>query len=112
MKTTVSCHDFINAFLNADRAKQFSRAGLVALFDYLEDYEADTGEEIELDVIALCCDYSEYETALECAIEYGYEADEDEVEADEYKVEADALEWLQERTHVIEHADGVIIFNF
>ena len=102
MKTSVCCHDFIDAFHRVDRAKQFSRAGLIALFDYLEDYEADTGEEIELDVIALCCDYTEYDSALECAIEHGYEAED----------EADALEWLQDRAHVIEHANGVIVSNF
>ena len=29
------------------------------MFDYLEAYEMDTGEEIELDVVSICCDYSE-----------------------------------------------------
>ena len=29
------------------------------LFDYFEEYEKDTGEELELDVIAICCDFSE-----------------------------------------------------
>jgi hypothetical protein len=32
--------------------------GLSMLWDYLEDYENDTGEEMELDVIALCCDFA------------------------------------------------------
>jgi len=30
-----------------------------ALFDHLENVEEDTGEQIELDVIGLCCDYEE-----------------------------------------------------
>jgi hypothetical protein len=59
MKTTVSRYDFERAFVDADRRDNFSYEGLNALFDYLEDYEEQTGEEIELDVIALCCDYSE-----------------------------------------------------
>jgi hypothetical protein len=59
MKTTVSRYDFERAFVDADRKENFSYEGLNALFDYLEDYEEQTGEEIELDVIALCCDYSE-----------------------------------------------------
>jgi predicted ArsR family transcriptional regulator len=59
MKTTVSRYDFERAFADADRKENFSYEGLNALFDYLEDYEEQTGEEIELDVIALCCDYSE-----------------------------------------------------
>lgn len=59
MKTTVSRYDFERAFADADRKENFSYEGLKTLFDYLEDYEEQTGEEIELDVIALCCDYSE-----------------------------------------------------
>lgn len=50
---------FRDAFTNMNRADNFTHQGLGALFDYLEQYEDDTGESIELDVIALCCDYSE-----------------------------------------------------
>jgi hypothetical protein len=31
------------------------------LFDYLEEYEDSTGEELELDVIAICCEFTEFE---------------------------------------------------
>lgn len=59
MKQSVNKYDFRRAFELADRKDQFSYDGLSALFDYLEQYEEDCGTEIELDVIALCCDYSE-----------------------------------------------------
>ena len=59
MKTTVSRYDFERAFVDADRKENFSYEGLKALFDYFEDYEEQTGEEIELDIIAICCEYSE-----------------------------------------------------
>jgi hypothetical protein len=59
MKTTVSKYDFERAFVDADRKENFSYEGLAVLFDYFEDYEEQTGEEIELDVIALCCEYTE-----------------------------------------------------
>ena len=59
MKTTVSKTDFIDAFKKL-RPDNFSYDGLVALYDYLDDFEEDTDEEIELDVIAFCCDYTEY----------------------------------------------------
>ena len=58
MKQTINSYEFQNAFKQA-RPDNFSYDGLEALFEYLEQYETDTGEEIELDVIALCCDYSE-----------------------------------------------------
>ena len=59
MKQTVNFNDFRDAFRAFDRMENFSYEGMQALFDYLEQLEEDTGEEIELDVIALCCDYSE-----------------------------------------------------
>lgn len=59
MKTTVNFSAFVYAFRSMNRMDNFSREGLEALFDYLEQYEQDCGEEIELDVIAICCDYAE-----------------------------------------------------
>lgn len=58
MIQTVTEHDFIRAF-EAVRPENFSRPALVALFDRLEDLERDTGEQYALDVIALCCEWSE-----------------------------------------------------
>ena len=107
MKTTVNFYAFSEAF--NIRKDSFSYDGLKALFEYLESYEEDTGEEMELDVIALCCEYSEYDSALEAATEYGYEAEEGEDEDDQ---EQAALEYLQERTQVIEFSGGVIIQCF
>ena len=60
MHTTINnVYQFRDAFHGAGRSGQFSYDGLEVLFDYLEQYEEDTGEAIELDVIALCCEYSE-----------------------------------------------------
>ena len=59
MYQTVNEYDFRNAFRDMGRGEQFSYEGLTILFDALEQYEVDTGEDMELDVIALCCDFSE-----------------------------------------------------
>jgi hypothetical protein len=59
MKTTVNNSQFHDAFHRAGRGNQFSYEGLDILFGYLEQLEDDTGSEIELDVIGLCCEYSE-----------------------------------------------------
>jgi hypothetical protein len=80
MKTTVSRYDFERAFVDAGRKDQFSYEGLNALFEYLEQYEEDTGQEIELDVIALCCDY--YEDTPE-AIAANYSIDLEGMDEDE-----------------------------
>ena len=81
MKTTVNRYDFKRAFADAGRKDQFSYDGLKALFEYLEQLEQDTGEELELDVIALCCDYSE-DTPEAIAANYSIDIegmDEDEI---------------------------------
>ena len=59
MKKSVTITDFMDAF-EKTRPANFTYEGLECLYNYLIDYEQDTGTEIELDVIALCCDYSEY----------------------------------------------------
>ena len=56
MKKSVSITDFMDAFEKM-RPSNFTYEGLECLYNYLIDYEHDTGTEIELDVIALCCDY-------------------------------------------------------
>lgn len=56
---TINQSNFHDAFISAGRKDQFSYEGLKALFEHLEEYAESTGEPLELDVIALCCDYSE-----------------------------------------------------
>jgi len=102
MKTTVSSHSFVEAFRAAGRESQFTRAALFALFDYLESYEEDCGVELELDPIAICCEWAEYESAVEAAESYGRE----------FSDESDALDWLREQTQVIEFQSGVLIQQF
>ena len=70
MKQSVNIYDFEREFKRFER-NNFSWDGLKALFEYLEEYEEDTGEEIELDVVALCCDYAEYDSLNEYNSDYG-----------------------------------------
>jgi len=58
MKQTIGFSEFQDAFKQI-RPNNFSLQGLGVLWDYLEGYEIDSGMEIEFDVIALCCDFSE-----------------------------------------------------
>ena len=59
MIQTINLHDFRQAFHNYGRGEQFSHEALGLIFEYYEQYEQDTGETVELDVIAICCDLSE-----------------------------------------------------
>jgi hypothetical protein len=76
MKQTINFHDFRDAFLKCGRINNFSRDGLNVLFDYLTQLEEDTGQELEMDVIALCCDYNE-SSAQTIIQEYNLEPDTD-----------------------------------
>ena len=76
MKTTVNLYQFRDAFRSI-RPDNFSYEGLEILFEYLEQLGDDIGEEIELDVIAICCDFSE-DTPSTIAEQYNIEAGEDD----------------------------------
>lgn len=78
MYQSINEYDFIRAFEQV-RPDNFSRAGLSALYDYFEQLEEDIGNPIELDVIAICCEYSEYESLEEFQEDYSedYESIED-----------------------------------
>ena len=100
MKKTLNYYDFRTEFRTHGREDQFSREGLKALFEYIEEYEQDCGEEIELDVIALCCEFVEYE-------------DLDEFHGDYDSEEYPNLGTLRDYTDVIEiDEDSFIIAAF
>mgnify|MGYP001037266939 FL=1 len=71
---TVSENQFVEAFDTANRSNNFSVEARRALFDYLEELSDDMGESIELDPIAICCDWSEY-TETELVREFGHIVD-------------------------------------
>ena len=56
MYITVDQPTFVNQFEAYGRADQFSYEALEALFEYYDEIE-----DFELDVIAICCDWSKYE---------------------------------------------------
>lgn len=107
MKTTVSEYDFTDAFRAYGRQDQFSYEAQKLLFAFLEEMEQDTGEETELDVIALCCDF--------------YESDADEIISN-FSLDIDGLDddektdlvrdYLQENTMFVgETSQGSFIYQ-
>lgn len=105
MIQTINASDFRDAFRSMGRTDQFSYEGLGALFDYLEEIDPD----FELDVIALCCDYSE-DSVEQIAEAYGLELPEDEDE-DQH---AEAVEkYLLNNTSVVGRtASGFVYAQF
>ena len=90
---TIDVGRFRDEFRRMGRADQFSYAALGVLFEYLEEYSDGNGEPVELDAIALCCEWGEYESIEEAAAELGTDADD-----------------LRDRTTVLDvGVDGVLI---
>ena len=95
MKNTVNESQFRDAFRDI-RPNNLSYAALGELYEWLEQYEEDTETEMELDVIAICCDFSEY-TMEDLESDYGYLSDDDRTEWEL----SDWADFLQEHTFVI-----------
>jgi hypothetical protein len=91
MKTTVNFSDFVDAFRRYGRDDAFGYEALSIIFDYLEEYEASTGEEIELDVISICCDFT-VEHYSDIAQNYGIDLSPDDTEQEHIQQVKDFLE--------------------
>lgn len=88
---------FIDHFAHMGHANPFSYSALVALHEYYEGLEKSTGEPIELDVISLCCAWTEY-------------SDESEMLSDQC---CKSVEELEERLpFVINFYSGWLVPNF
>ena len=106
MKQTIGLNDFRNAFQSHGCESQFSYEGLEVLFDWLEAYEEGTDTEMELDVIALCCDFSEDD--------YKYSAEQYDIKLtgdDDADFET-VKEYLQDNTSLCgETSDKALIYQ-
>jgi len=80
MYQSVNSWDFSEAFRQAGRENSFSSKGLDSLFEYLEEYEESTGEQMELDVVAIDCDFVEYENLAELQNDYSDIEDMDDLQ--------------------------------
>lgn len=102
MKKTITKQDFINEFENSYRKENFSYQGLEKLFDYFEQFETETGEQIELDIIAICCDFVEFENINELKKEY---------EIPSYLSFEKIFDYLNERTQVVSFEKNCILIQ-
>ena len=97
MKTTVDFSDFREAFRTYGRADSYTPEGLEMLFNHFEELESDTGTEMELDVIAICCDYDENHWE---DVASNYSVDLSDCEDEDDKIEA-VREYLSDNTMLV-----------
>ena len=84
--------------LVTDEYAGWSPAGAYALAERLDELEPES----EWDPVAVRCDFSEYESAVDAAAQY----------CDDPMDEDEALDYLNEQTMVITFTGGVIIADF
>lgn len=108
MKQSVNFSAFVDAFHAFDRYDQFGYSALRVIFDYLEEYEDSCGVEVELDVIAICCDYT---VQGHTGIAQDYSIDLTEAEGDSDEEEQIVLDYLNDRTMVLGQCDTGIVYQ-
>jgi len=105
MKQSITFGHFVDEFHAHGRYDQFGYQALRLLFDYFEEYEESTGAEVELDVIAICCEYCVQDwqsVANDYTIDLSECGDDDEREAA-------VIEYLQENTQFVgQCVDGLV----
>lgn len=104
MIQSINLYQFREAFATMGRKDQFSYTGLESLFNYFEELAEDTGEEQELDVISLCCDYTE-DTYTSIASDY----DIDISDLDAEDAAQAVIDYLNDHTSVLASDDASFI---
>lgn len=95
---SINFSDFCDEFRDFDRQDSFSYEAKKALFNYLDDFE----ENLELDILALCCDFTELSYS-EIVQEYSLDIDPEETN--------EILEWLECRTIVVWYDENSAVFG-
>jgi len=120
MKKTLTTYDIAHELLQ-DTNAAWTRAGAFALAEHLEQYEEETGEEMEMDVVAIRCDFSEYSslrvfledyhgTALNIALERsGIDVSDMD---DEDELDEAIRSFIQDNGQLVEFEGGIIVSSF
>jgi hypothetical protein len=103
MKQTISQSDFHDAFIRMDRKENFSWEARELLFEYFEE----VNEDMELDVIAICCEY--YENDLATVISE-YRLDDDVADMDDDEKLNYVRDYLSDNTSLIGETSAGFIY--
>lgn len=116
MKITLNTHQIADE-LKRDTCARWSYNGSLALAEYLEEYEANNGHEMELDTCAVRCHFSEHSSLLEWAHQYFLNALEElgfdeTAKNDDAEVDSKIREYIQDHGTLIEFEGGIIVSQF
>lgn len=112
MKQTISTNEAAQ-ILAQDGHSSFSYKGALALCEWLEALEEGTDQDYNFDAVALRCDFSEWESAIEWAKEYFADYTEEfDMELEEDDLEENIQDYIMDRGVCIPFVGGIIASNF
>lgn len=94
-QTIDNASQFRDQFHQCGRGDQFSYEALGLLFDYLED----CGSDVELDVVGICCEFSE-DTWDQITTNYSFDIDSLEDLDEDEKIEV-VRAYLEDKTTIV-----------
>lgn len=103
---TLNVYQFRDAFMQSSRKDQFSYEALTAIFEYLEEFSDSTGEPVELDIVGICCEWSEM-TWQEIA--QSYDVDLSQCTDDDERI-GEVEDFLSQNTQYAEVSEGNFVF--
>jgi len=106
MKQTLTTNQVAHLLLRDDNAK-WSYEGAHALAEHYEAMEQDSGEEMELDVVAIRCEWTEFKTAHEIAEAYDISC-----EGDEEDIEDTVINYVGDRSILVRFKGGYLVQQF
>jgi len=101
----ISKSEFIGAFRDHGREDSFSYEAFSMLYNYFVNMEDDMGTPIELDVVAIDCEYSELEFD-EIVSYHGVDVED----MDEDEIEEEVTEFLCNNTMVVGVTSSTIVY--
>ena len=111
---TINASDLYHMAFRMDRGHNFGFNGWNAIGEYLEELSDDTGEDYEVDIVGICCDYSMSESVDDFWNEYGkyssIDPEEWEEMDDDEKLEA-IENYLLKNTSVVTCQENLIIWQ-
>ena len=115
MKIKLNAYEVATELLKDEHAN-WSPYGALALAEYLEEYEESTGEELELDVVMIRCDFSEYKSLKEWQVEFtngNSDLDQSLAEAKNDDERDDLIiEYIEEHGTLLRFDGGIIVSTF
>jgi hypothetical protein len=103
---TLDKYSFVRAFEESSRKDQFSSEALEAIFEYMEEYSDSTGENVEFDIVGICCEWTEMPWQ---EVVQSYGLDLSHCETDDERIDA-VEEYLQDETQSVRLSDDSFVF--